>query len=312
VVYVHHLGFSYAQELDFRFGDTPLIVFNYGCGFDIVMLHAIFVIGELVVGSLIVLRNTRQFMRITDLERIVSQLTDISVETKLAASELSEGSVSISDGANNQSEYVNDIRKRLVEIGDLVTKYQQSTHQAATVTETATHSVQKLSGALDNITQSSKNISGIIKTINGIAFQTNILALNAAVEAARAGEAGKGFAVVSEEVRNLSQLTANAALDIEGKIKSNISQTEDIKILLTGLIEVFNSLKQGINTVETLSKEQEFKVRSISEKAQEIDTVIVGNAVLSLQHQESAKDLMELVEKQQDIVHELTDKFRLN
>ena len=43
-IIVHHLIFNYLQEFNITFYDTPIVVFNYGCGLDITLLHAAFVI----------------------------------------------------------------------------------------------------------------------------------------------------------------------------------------------------------------------------------------------------------------------------
>ncbi|WP_321779078.1 ATP-binding protein [Sulfurimonas sp.] len=45
-IIVHHLIFNYLQEFNITFYDTPIVVFNYGCGLDITLLHAAFVIFE--------------------------------------------------------------------------------------------------------------------------------------------------------------------------------------------------------------------------------------------------------------------------
>jgi len=48
-IIMHHLIFNYMQQYGVSFYDVPIIVFNYGCGFDIVLFHAAFVIFEWLV-----------------------------------------------------------------------------------------------------------------------------------------------------------------------------------------------------------------------------------------------------------------------
>ena len=45
-IILHHLIFNYLQEYNVVIFDTPIIIFNYGCGLDIVLLHAAFVVFE--------------------------------------------------------------------------------------------------------------------------------------------------------------------------------------------------------------------------------------------------------------------------
>lgn len=53
-IMIHHTIFNYLQEYNVSVFDTPIIIFNYGCGLDIVALHAAFVIFEWFVLSKII------------------------------------------------------------------------------------------------------------------------------------------------------------------------------------------------------------------------------------------------------------------
>lgn len=51
---IHHIMFNLLQQYEVSLFGMPVMVFNYGCGYDIVLLHAIFVVVEaLVLGYII-------------------------------------------------------------------------------------------------------------------------------------------------------------------------------------------------------------------------------------------------------------------
>ncbi len=84
----------------------------------------------------------------------------------------------------------------------------------ASAAASKTQMMEKI-GGLQHITQQLQTMAADVASI---AWQTNLLALNAAIEAARAGEAGRGFAVVANEVRMLSNRSAEAGKHIAQQV----------------------------------------------------------------------------------------------
>ena len=58
------------------------------------------------------------------------------------------------------------------------------------------------------------DLGRMVDTVRALSRQTRMLSLNATIEAARAGEAGRGFSVVASEVKDLSNQSERAAVEI--------------------------------------------------------------------------------------------------
>jgi len=150
--------------------------------------------------------------------------------------------------------------------------------------------MQRLTSAMQSISESSKRIEDVIEVIEGIAFQTNLLALNAAVEAARAADQGKGFAVVAEAVRSLAQRASTSAKDIRKMIKvsSNSvvlgnSLTLSSSSILEQLVKDIKDIAHVNSDISTASQDQANRLNMINSAINQIDQSTQSNAATALQ-----------------------------
>lgn len=139
--------------------------------------------------------------------------------------------------------------------------------------------------AMNEIENSSNQISQIIGVIDDIAFQTNLLALNAGVEAARAGEVGRGFAVVASEVRALAQRSSDAAMEIKTLISASSAHVQD------GVHKVDGAGKALSTVVSQVSEITELVAgisRQTAEQAQGLNEINIGVSQLDSVTQQNA------------------------
>lgn len=61
---VHHLFFNWMQSHHITVGNTPLMIFSYGCGIEYVLLHGVMVMAEAIILTFIILNATRQFIEV--------------------------------------------------------------------------------------------------------------------------------------------------------------------------------------------------------------------------------------------------------
>lgn len=123
---LHHAGFNLLQEYDMKIGDIPLIAYNYGHGWGIVVLHASFVILQsslLVYFSVTRKKRFLEIENLSDLGKILEQnklttknLEDISLRIKEIVSSLNNNSSTIKSASLEQTESIHDISDAMREI----------------------------------------------------------------------------------------------------------------------------------------------------------------------------------------------------
>ncbi len=165
------------------------------------------------------------------------------------SAEVSDAVESLANDTQKMAEKAGEI---IAHIDETLPEIIENRNKAVSIAE---DSSRKLSEAIED-TKVIEQISDISNSINEIADQTNLLALNASIEAARAGDAGRGFAVVANEIKNLSQTTAN---EIE-KINSIIEKVMDsVKRLSDESTKVITFLSEDVmrdyGTLATLAKD---------------------------------------------------------
>ncbi|OIR00337.1 methyl-accepting chemotaxis protein PctA [mine drainage metagenome] len=87
--------------------------------------------------------------------------------------------------------------------------------------------------ASEDIGRLVQDLGQIVEIVRSLSHRTRMLALNATIEAARAGEMGRGFAVVASEVKDLSQRSDQAAVQIgDGIAKLEAAVTSSLRSII--------------------------------------------------------------------------------
>ncbi len=193
-------------------------------------------------------------------ENMAGKSNTVAVASEEMSSNMNSVAAAMEEAATN----VGMVATAAEEITSNINEIAQNTEKASNITGEAVIQTQSASNKVDELGNAANEIGRVVETITEISEQVNLLALNATIEAARAGEAGKGFAVVANEIKDLAKQTAEATMEIKGKIGAIQGSTDATVTEIDQISKIINEVNEIVTTIATAVEEQSLTTKEIA------------------------------------------------
>lgn len=264
----------------------------------------------------------QSLLNISDsLNETMKNINQNADQVSIGSEQLAESAQALAEGSTEQAGAVEELLATTNEVTEKVMANAKDaenaaikTAEVASTTDQSKEQMKRMTVAMKNINDTSKQVVTIIQAIEEIASQTNLLSLNASIEAARAGEAGKGFAVVANEIGKLAEESSQAANNTKNLIQLSIDEIEKGNSIVDEIVVSLQEVVTGVDTVASLinkTKEasvyQADAVNQIQRGIEDISSVVQNNSATAEETSATSEELA----AQAESLNQLVGKFSL-
>lgn len=267
------------------------------------------------IGSFMPILNAMRGIK-ANLSDTIGQIQISSLQVKAGAQNMSDGAQTLAQSATTQASTVQELTATSSELNNQITEDSKRAKAVSKNVQAVGNNAQmsqeqmsKVVSAIENISDTSKQIQMIINSIEEIASQTNLLSLNASIEAARAGEAGRGFAVVANEIGKLATESAQAATNTRNLIKVSINEIEkgnvivqETSIFLNNVLTSITGIVQSVNDISSSTEKQAISINELGRAIEEIAASTEDNSAVAEESSATSEELFAQAENLNDLI----------
>ncbi|MCI9035194.1 MAG: HAMP domain-containing protein [Lachnospiraceae bacterium] len=258
----------------------------------------------------------------SQMTKTLTSIGEASEQVQAGSGNLADASQNLAEGATEQAGAVQELHATISDITATMGKSVESADESymkaqkyANEADSSREEMAEMMAAMKRINDTSTRIGNIISEIEAIAAQTNLLSLNASIEAARAGEAGRGFSVVADEIRDLADQSAKAAVDTRELIENSIKEVTEGNRVAERVADSIKSVVDGINQIADFTQNLKVMVNDQAEAMRQaeigvnqISEVVQSNAATA----EEASATSQELSAQAITLDGLVSQFKLN